>query len=799
VFESAPTQNWQVKAFQIDWQAPNGTILEAYRETLLDGIVYRTSSRYDGLNRVKMVHYPQDVEGKRRELVPHYNRAGALERVTLDGKPYVEHIAYNAKGQRILIAYGNGIMTRHAYDLQTFRLLRLRTERYTRPVALTYRPSGAPLQDFSYEYDLVGNILRIGDRTPESGIPNSQLGEDALDRAFTYDPIYRLLSATGRECDVPLPLPPWIDEPRCVDRTRTRGYTEQYQYDLAGNMLELQHQVSGSNATHRVMNLVAGNNRLASVTIGQTDYRYTYDANGNLIQENGSRHFEWDYGDRLQVFRNQAGNAEPSVYSQYLYDTAGQRVKKLVRKQGGQIEVTIYIDGMFEYHRTVQGSATQENNTLHVMDDQSRIALVRIGNPFPDDKTPAVKFHLGDHLGSSNVVVDDLGALVNREEYTPYGETSFGSFAKKRYRFTGKERDEESGLYYHGARYYATWLGRWISFDPEIFKANNFDHATYQPYVYVQNKPTIAIDPDGEAANFLASVVGAAVGAVVGGGIEAGRQLLTQKKVSNWGSVGASAAGGAVSGAAAGLTMGASLAVQATATTGAAVAGGATTRALTGQEQSAGAIIKDAVVGLVTFGVIKGGSSAIRSISGGGNAATKAAGSVNGAPTAKVIETPRPAAPVTPQPAFPSPGPRPVVPKTVEVPKAPVGVSAGELSIGKSSAPVVSPNPAVPSSASLPLYQIGEGVRRSVAARELGNPDVLAQVMGSKQPPIRIPLNQLLSPKASIPRDNRYIELFKQIGKDGQSTPIDVTPVATEGGGSLTPLLNVNLTKFRGF
>ena len=56
--------------------------------------------------------------------------------------------------------------------------------------------------------------------------------------------------------------------------------------------------------------------------------------------------------------------------------------------------------------------------------------------------------------------------MINREEYTPYGETSFGSFASKRYRFTGKERDEESGLYYHGARYYAPWLARWVSCDP---------------------------------------------------------------------------------------------------------------------------------------------------------------------------------------------------------------------------------------------------------------------------------------------------------------------------------------------
>ena len=79
------------------------------------------------------------------------------------------------------------------------------------------------------------------------------------------------------------------------------------------------------------------------------------------------------------------------------------------------------------------------------MDDQQRIALARVGAAHPGGRDPAVKYHLGDHLGSSNAVIDGTGALINREEYTPYGETSFGSYASKRYRFTGKERDEESG------------------------------------------------------------------------------------------------------------------------------------------------------------------------------------------------------------------------------------------------------------------------------------------------------------------------------------------------------------------
>jgi RHS repeat-associated protein len=489
-----PPPNRQVPAFRADWQPPSGTTLEQHAGGLLDATEYRTSVAYDVLNRAKLMRYPRDVDGERKELRPEYNRAGALERVELDGTTFVEHIAYDAKGQRMLIAYGNGVMTRYAYDQHTFRLSRMRTEHYTKPSPLTYRPTGVPLQDFGYAYDLAGNIVTIRDRTPGSGIPVTPLGADALDRAFTYDPLYRLLSATGRECDIPPERPPWDDRPRCVDLTKARGYAESYEYDPEGNLMRLQHQANGGAFT-RELALTPNSNRLATVASGQAVFDYAYDEGGNLVRETTSRHFEWDHADRMCIFRTQTEGAEPSVHAHYLYDSTGQRVKKLVRKQGGQIEVTVYIDGMFEQHRIIHGSAAQENNTLHVMDDQSRIALVRVGSPFPDDPTPAVKFHLGDHLGSSNVVIDDAGALVNREEYAPYGETSFGSFARKRYRFTGKERDEESGLCYHGARYYAPWLARWASCDP----AGAVDGTNL--YQYVRGNPIRLIDATGMQAN----------------------------------------------------------------------------------------------------------------------------------------------------------------------------------------------------------------------------------------------------------------------------------------------------------
>ena len=204
-----------------------------------------------------------------------------------------------------------------------------------------------------------------------------------------------------------------------------------------------------------------GGNRLQRMTVGGTPYDYTYDANGNLTRETTSRLFTWTHADRLATFATQTPGAEPSVHAHYLYDAGGERVVKLVRRQGGLVEVTCYLGG-FEHHRWTGGA----NNHTHVMDHQSRIALARTGPTHPDDRGPAVQFHLGDHLGSSTVIIDDTGAPTNREEYTPYGETSFGSFVRKRYRFTGQERDEESGLAYHGARYLMVWLARWASCDP---------------------------------------------------------------------------------------------------------------------------------------------------------------------------------------------------------------------------------------------------------------------------------------------------------------------------------------------
>ncbi len=477
--------NSQVEAFHVNW--PSSLGLEA--EQILDLTEYRTSISYDALNRGRRVVYPEDVEGERKILEPRFNHTGALEQVLMNGQVFVDHIAYNSKGQRTLVAYGNGIMTRYAYEHETFQLSRLRSDRYTKPDfnIPTYEPTGAPLQDFSYLYDLNGNILGIRERTPECGISNSLLGLHALDRLFSYDPLNRLVEANGgREQGQSPPAFPWIDQPKTQDATLTRAYAQHYTHDDNGNILELRHIASSGSFT-RTFNVQTGNNRLQNLTIGEDLFPYQYDSAGNMVRENGTRNFAYNHSNQMKAFFVQAGESEPSLHAQYLYGADGNRVKKLVRRQNGEFESTTYIDDLFEHFQ----SETVVNNTLHIMDDQQRIATFRIGQSFLDDPTPDLKFHLGDHLGSSHVAIDQSGTLINREEYTPYGETSFGSFSRKRYRFTGKERDEESGLNYHVARYYAPWLGCWLNADP----AGTVNGLNL--YSYVLSSPILFSDKNG--------------------------------------------------------------------------------------------------------------------------------------------------------------------------------------------------------------------------------------------------------------------------------------------------------------
>jgi RHS repeat-associated protein len=151
--------------------------------------------------------------------------------------------------------------------------------------------------------------------------------------------------------------------------------------------------------------------------------------------------------------------------------------------------------------RDSSGALILERETLHVMDDIKRIALVetltvdngsKIANP-----VSVQRYQLGNNIESATLELDENAQIISYEEYYPYGETSYqagrsaSEVSQKRYRYTGKEKDEESGLYYMLARYYSGWLGRWTAADP----AGMVDGVNL--YAYCRGNPVVFLDADG--------------------------------------------------------------------------------------------------------------------------------------------------------------------------------------------------------------------------------------------------------------------------------------------------------------
>jgi RHS repeat-associated protein len=183
----------------------------------------------------------------------------------------------------------------------------------------------------------------------------------------------------------------------------------------------------------------------------------------------------------------------------YVYDAAGQRARKATGhgSAAGKSE-RFYLDA-FEVYREYgpDGAVRIERETLHVFDDKHRLALVETRTAGtergPDE---LIRYQLANQLDSSVLELDQHAQVISYEEYYPYGSTSYQAVrasveTPKRYRYTGKERDTQSGLYYHGARYYAPWLGRWMSCDP----AGLADGTNV--YAYVRDNPVRRIDPTG--------------------------------------------------------------------------------------------------------------------------------------------------------------------------------------------------------------------------------------------------------------------------------------------------------------
>jgi RHS repeat-associated protein len=473
----------------------------------LDDTVYVSRTNYDALNRPAELTAPDGSITR-----PQFNATGLLQKmdVQLRGATtptaFVAQIDYDAKGQRTSIVYGNGVRTTYTYDPLTFRLTHCQTLR-----------GSQRLQDLGYVYDPVGNITHIEDDAQQVLYFRNQAVTPNSD--YTYDAIYRLLTTQGREHigQIAQPETTWNDAARINllhpnDGQAMRRYSEQYTYDAVGNILRVAHNATNGrwnrNFTYQEASLIEPDkpsNRLSSVAVGSgAAETYQYDAHGNMTAMPHLAAMEWDHRDQLRRVDLRGGGT-----AYYVYDASGQRVRKVVEKNGGAlIEERVTLEGFEVFRRSNTSGIVLERETLHVIDDRKRIALVDTHTQGTESDLPAqlIRFQLCNHLGSATLEVDNAAQIISYEEYYPYGSTSYqaghsiAEVSLKRYRYIGMERDEETGLNYHGARYYALWLGRWVSCDP----LGLVDHANL--FIFCRDNPIHLVDRTGHNSSEVEKV-----------------------------------------------------------------------------------------------------------------------------------------------------------------------------------------------------------------------------------------------------------------------------------------------------
>ncbi|MGW0628481.1 SpvB/TcaC N-terminal domain-containing protein [Streptomyces sp. NPDC002758] len=529
----------------------------------LDDEFFESTARYDALNRPVQSVEPHssltrpDHPNAINVIQLGFNEANLLERIDVwlerPSEPAalldavaeppspvgITNIDYDAKAQRQRIEYRNGATTTFGYDPLTSRLVDVVTRRAPAdfpaddPAVPDPDWPGRFVQNLHYVFDPVGNVTHVHDDAQQTVFFANQRVEPSAE--YVYDALYRLVEATGREHlgQAGAPIVHSFDDARRTrlpapgDGNAMGTYVERYVLDAVGNLLQMRHRRSaaadpgwtrtydyleasliedGTNGT-----TAKTSNRLTRTTIGGSApapavEAYTYDSHGSTTRMphlGGGQpgpNMTWDYRDQLATVDLGSGGRVA-----YVYDGAGQRVRKVRERNGGAlVEERIYLGG-FEIYRERPGAAaaadaTLERETLHVMEGRHRLAVVetRTHNPAGDDTAPrlAIRYQHGNHLGSVSLELDDSAAVVTYEEYSPYGSTTYSAVRSqtetpKRYRYTAVERDEETGFGYHGARYYVPWLGRWTRCDPIGIQGG------LSLYVYAGGAPTRLVDPDG--------------------------------------------------------------------------------------------------------------------------------------------------------------------------------------------------------------------------------------------------------------------------------------------------------------
>ncbi len=443
--------------------------------------IYSTTSSYNAGNELIFITNPDATYNYT------YDVMGRIETVDNANTPDVPNVVltynYDEQGNIISVSDSiNGIdsgITTYDYD------------RLNRLTSLTQSGNGVEDKRVDFDYNGVGQYERI-DRY--SDLTDTNL---LVSSSYDYDGANRLTNLIHNNgindvafYDLTYDAGSRITQIIDVDSTNT------FAYDTRDQLLNATHSDIDNddeiysyddNGNRTLTDYDTGvNNELLSDGV----YNYDYDNEGNLISQTTIatgevRLFEWDYLDRLVAVTDFDSDNDVIQTVEFSYDMFGQRLSKVV-------------DGVATYF-----VYDREDVILDFVDDGSGVELdMRYLHGAGIDEVLAqedsdgnVTWFLTDHLGTIRDLVDNSGDVVNHLTYDSYGNvvSETNATVDSRYRFTGREWDEEIELYYYRARYYNGETGRFISVDPI-----SFDSGTYNLYGYVDNNPVNAIDPSGQ-------------------------------------------------------------------------------------------------------------------------------------------------------------------------------------------------------------------------------------------------------------------------------------------------------------
>ena len=521
---------------------------EALSEPETASFTYRS----DYLGRMQTMKYPDG-----ETITYTYDKGGQLKGVsgvknTIKGTEnysYIDTIVYDEHGQRVYIKYGNGVETRYRYDDK---------RRWLKDIETKNRQTDEIFQKIHYRFDKVGNVL--GYSNDASVYETSQ--------SYTYDNLYQLIGVEGTSNQYKA-IKSFGSTPVHVAK-----YKQDFAFDGIGNMTrkasttnlpgargnaypkaELDYDLTYEYDPAYAHRLIHAGNRY-----------YRYDANGNITAEKDGPFteddefvFTYNYDPDTDVYgtdygfgldapketeeshpenlfayrRNYTWNeknlltksSDRSYTVHYRYGEDGQRALKYTEE--GRSE-TLYFNNFYTIHIPVQDKNNPQGLRVHkhIFVGNSRLvtAMTHTDNNGDNAEQREKRYYYhSDHLGSAQFVTDWRGRQYEHIEYTPYGELWIEEVAagldKLPFRFTGKEMDEETGLYYYGARYLDPKYSRWLSGDPalsdyipkapiddEAKKHNEnlpgmggvFNVVNLHLYHYAGNNPVKYTDPDGE-------------------------------------------------------------------------------------------------------------------------------------------------------------------------------------------------------------------------------------------------------------------------------------------------------------